>query len=519
MSDEKNNECGCEQDCCSEHGHGEGGRCCHRHHHHHHHPVVEFAERPEPVSAKRTWECDGQTIAYTATAGHIDIREDCGKPIGSLFSVCFTADGPDGNPDPSRPVTFAFNGGPGSASVLINVGGIGPRRVVPNGDRRIGPAPFEIEDNPYTLLKESDLVFIDALGTGWSVMARGVKPERAFGIDNDGECFARAVCSWLEQTGRWNSPLYLFGESYGTTRNAVLCRELEDRGIAVNGVVMLSAIFDWTPAMPGNDVNYVELFPTFASIASYFGKCRQAEGVTLDELFRNASDFAEDKLAPALMKGDRLPADAEAALADEMADYLGLSPAYLRRKHLRVELTDFRQELLADEGKVCGRLDGRFTFEAGNFLQTSAEGEHESDPAGSATDAAWFAGFRSIIANEIGYHNTKPYLMSNWENVGVNWSHKHKGAQVRYACDLANVTYDLAYTMRHNPLMKVLVLGGRYDLATPFLGPVQDLSRMFLSEEAKKNLTFKLYDSGHMIYVNTEAFAKMAADVEEFYRA
>ena len=479
----------------------------------------DFAERPEPVSARLAWHGAGEEIPYVATAGHIDIRENCGKPIGSLFSISYVKVDEEGNADPSRPVTFAFNGGPGSASVLVNVGGIGPRRVSPCGDRRIGPAPFAIEDNPYTLLKTSDLVFIDALGTGWSVFAQGVAPERAWGVDKDAECFRRAVEAWLEQTGRWNSPLYLFGESYGTTRNAVLCRELEEAGVAVNGVVMLSAIFDWSPTIPGNDANYVQLFPTFASIANYFGRCDAAKGKTDDELFEAASAFAEDKLAPALVKGDRLPKETEEKLADEMSDYLGLSKKYLRRKHLRVELTDFRQELLADEGRVCGRLDGRFTYDAGNFLQTSAEGQHEGDPSDSATMAAWNAGFRHIVGTEIGYHNPKPYLLGNYPEIGPKWDHTHTSAGVRYSAHEPNVAYDLALTMRHNPLMKVLVLGGRYDLATPFLGPIEDLSRMYLSDEVKKNLSFKLYDAGHMIYVNTEAFAKMAADVEEFYRA
>ena len=480
---------------------------------------VSFVDHPEPKTATLTWSSGDESFSYTATAGHVDIREDCGKPIGSLFCLAYVKVDAEGKADPSRPVTFAFNGGPGSASVPINVGGLGPRRVAPNGDRRIGPAPFQLEDNPYTLLKVSDVVFIDALGTGWSQPARGVKPERVYGIDKDGECFARFVEAWLEQSGRWNSPLYLYGESYGTTRNAVLCRELEDRGVALNGVVMLSSIFDWTPTVPGNESNYVQMFPTYASIASYYGKCEAAKGKTLDELFEDASAFAEDKLAPALVKGDRLDKDAEAKLADEMSEYLGLSKKFLRRKHLRVELTDFRQELLADEGRVCGRLDGRFSFDAGNFLQTSREGQAEDDPAGSAMSAAWGMAWHQVVANEIGYHNPKPYVQSAWESIGVTWDHRHRSAGVAWQAPAANVTYDLAYTMRHNPLMKVLVLGGRYDLATPFLGPIEDLSKMYLSEELKKNLTFKLYDAGHMIYVNTEAFEKMAADVEEFYRA
>ncbi len=478
-------------------------------------PVRTFKQFPQATSAELVWECSGSRIAYTATAAHIEIREDDGEPIGSMFSISYIAR----DPEPNRPVTFCFNGGPGSASVLINVGGLGPRRVLPNGDRRIGPAPYAIEDNPNTLLQVSDLVFIDALGTGWSRLAEGVEPERAYGVDKDADCFARCIAAWLEQSGRWNAPLYLFGESYGTTRNAVLSRELERRGIGLNGVVMLSAIFDWVATIPGNDANYVQLFPTCASIAQYFGRCPAAEGKTPDELFGAAADFAETELAPALLLGDRLAADREASLAEVMASYMGLDAAYIARKHLRVELTDFRQELLRDEGLVCGRLDGRFTFEGGNFLQTSAEGQPEEDPSDSATTAAWSAAFHQIVSNEIGYHSNLPYIMSSWETVGLSWNHTHTSAGAAWKAKTPNVAYDLAETMRHNPYLKVLVLGGRYDLATPFLGPIEDMARMFLGEKTKRNLSWKLYDAGHMIYVNPEAFDKMAVDVEEFYKA
>ncbi len=480
-----------------------------------------FKETPAAAEARLRWRGpDGETLAYTARAGHVQIREDDGQPVGALFTVAYTADAPagEGSRAQERPVTFCFNGGPGSSSVWINVGGIGPRRVVPNGDRRIGPAPYAVEDNPDTALRYTDLVFVDALGTGWSVLAEGVEGKRAFGVDGDADCFARCIEAWLEETGRWNAPLYLYGESYGTTRNAVLCRQLEKRGIGLSGIVMLSAIFDWAPTLMGNDAGYVQMFPTFAAIAKYHGRSDRGEALSDDELFEAASTFAETRLAPALLLGDRLDASEEDELAGEMADYIGLSRGYLTRKHLRVQLTDFRQELLRDERRVCGRLDGRFTYEAGNFLQGSSEGAPEDDPTDSATTAAWVAGFRSHLAREVGYRNPAPYVYSAWETVGVNWDSSHQGAQVAWKDGTPNVTYDLAETMRHNPHMKVLVLGGRYDLATPFLGPIEDLSRMYLGPEIKANLAFKLYDAGHMIYVNPEAAHRMAADVASLYR-
>lgn len=485
-----------------------------------------YKETPEPVTAHKTWSCNGKTLEYDVWAGHVRICEDNGDPIGSMFAISYTVCAPQGSEDQvngavgeSRPVTFCFNGGPGSASVLINVGGIGPRCVVPNSDSRIGPAPYTIVDNPNSLLGTSDLVFIDALSTGWSVLADGVEPKRAWSVDQDADCFARFIAAWLEQSGRWNSPLYLYGESYGTTRNAVLCKVLESRNIGLNGVIMLSAIFDWAASIPGNDANYIQLFPTFASIAKYHGRCGIGMQMEYDELFNDAVAFAEGTLAPALLLGDRLDPEAEAEIADVMSSYIGLDAGYILSKHLRVELTDFRQELLKGEGLVCGRLDGRFTYHCGNFLQTSSEGEPADDPSDSATMPAWAAGFRQIVRSEIGYKNPMPYLMSNWENVGMKWDHTHTSAGASWKSKTPNVAYDLAQTMRYNPYMKVMVIGGRFDLATPYLGPVEDMARMFLPKEIKANLTFRLYDSGHMVYVNPSAFASMAEDVEEFYRA
>ncbi|MBR2836700.1 MAG: peptidase S10 [Coriobacteriales bacterium] len=478
-------------------------------------PERSFKKMPEPVVSGFTWTDGSQEIELETIAQHIEITENDGEPIGSMFTISYLKK----DAQEVRPVTFCFNGGPGSASYIINIGGIGPKCVMPCGDKHIGPAPYALEMNEYSLIATSDLVFIDALGTGWSRLADGVKGKRAYSLDKDAECFSRCIAAWLEKTGRWNSPLYLFGESYGTTRNAVLIGQLAQRGIDLNGVIMLSALFDWSATIPGNDANYIQLFPTMAAIAQYHGKGAYVNELTSDELFDRALEFAEDALAPALLKGDRLDADRESELAQLMSQFIGLTSSYIAAKHLRIELTDFRQELLRDKGKVVGRLDGRFSFEAGNFLQTSSEGISEEDPSDTCTSSAWAAGFRHHVKHDLNYSNSLPYNTSAWETIGMNWIHDHTSAGVEWKSHTPNVAYDLAMSMRHNPDMKVLILGGRYDMATPFLGPIEDLARMYLSDEIKSNLEFKLYDSGHMIYVNRDAFKQMAADVEEFYKA
>lgn len=316
---------------------------------------------PEPASACLTWSAGGEKIDYTATAAHLDVVSDAGKLLGRMFSLSYVAAGPDGEADPARPVTFAFNGGPGSSSVPINFGGLGPRRVVTDGCGHVR-ADAAVEDNPQTILRDTDVVFLDALGTGWSCVADDCEPASVFGVDGDADAFARAICAWLEENGRWSSPLYLFGESYGTIRNSVLMRILGERGVAVTGVVLLSAILDWVQVQPGEDLYYLGMMPTYAATAQWFG--RAGKGVDVDEWFDRALEFTEDVLAPALLKGDRLDARREREIARKMSKFVGLAPEYLLAHHLRVDLADFRMALLADEGKICGRLDTRFASDA-----------------------------------------------------------------------------------------------------------------------------------------------------------
>ena len=233
-----------------------------------------------------------------------------------MFSLSYVAVDAEGQPNADRPVTFAYNGGPGSASVPINFGGIGPRRVQTDGTNHLA-ASARVEDNPHTLLKYSDIVFLDALGTGWSVVADDCDPATVFSVDGDADAFARAIMDWLEKNHRWSSPIYLFGESYGTFRNAVLMRLLGERSVKVTGVVMLSAIWDWVQTLPGEDLYYLGMMPTYAAAAQFFG--RTGEGVDPNEWFDRAMDFADDTLAPALLRGDRLGEQREREVAEQLS--------------------------------------------------------------------------------------------------------------------------------------------------------------------------------------------------------
>jgi len=468
---------------------------------------------PKAASADLLWQGEnGVKLPYRVTASHVEVRDDKGDLIGKMFTLAFVAL-EDGKPCKNRPVTFAYNGGPGGASVPIDFGGIGPKRVRSNGLEHIPPdAP--LEDNPYSLLAQSDLVFLDALGTGWSRIAEGVKDEKTYGIDADADCFARAICAWLQRESRWASPLYIYGESYGTVRNSVLMRILGERGVKLTGVVMLSAIFDWVTVQPGAEAGYVGLMPTYAATAQHFG--RAGKGVDVDEWFDKAMEFAEDVYAPALLKGDRLGKRREREVAEQLSAFIGLPVDYLVSKHLRVGLTDFRAQLLADEGKACGRLDMRFASDLPSYVQTSSLWLAAEDAAIDAVDGVWTNAFRAFCCDVLGYEGPARYVGGNYDVANVwKWSHTMPGCEEE--AQAPNVALDIAVTLRRDPTIKVAILGGRYDAATPWWNVEHDMASQFLSKELKERVRWYRYGCGHMAYVDEPTLVAMAHDTAEFY--
>lgn len=472
---------------------------------------------PAPASADLVWtgagEHAGESLAYRCTASHVDVRADDGRLTGKMFALSYVVPGDEAGRT-GRPVTFCFNGGPGCASVPINFGGIGPVRVKGAG-RRSFSAPVEVEDNPYTLLRQSDLVFLDALGTGFSVMAADADGAKSFGVDGDADAFCRAICTWLEDNGRWESPVYLFGESYGTTRNAVLARLLGEREVAVAGVVMLSAIFDFAQIVEGEDLYHLGMTPTYAAAAQHFG--RAGAGRDVDEWFDEAMAFTEDELASALLKGDRLGDGREAEVARRYASYIGLPAELIQARHLRITLDDFRRHILASERKVCGRLDMRFSSDAPLAVQSSSTWFAGEDAADDAMEADWTLAFRVFLSDRLGYQAPARYLSNNYDNVGAAWTWEHKEPGRDESSATPNVAYDLACAMRRNPRMKLAILGGRYDAATPWWNVIHDMSCQFLSDQLKGRTEWHRYGCGHMAYADEPTLAQMSTDMEAFY--
>ena len=471
-------------------------------------------EVPAAASKQLTWTgANGETIDYKATAAHVEVRDDAGSLVGMMFSLSYISVDEGGNPDRTRPVTFAYNGGPGSASVPINFGGIGPKHVVTDGLNHLR-ADAAVEDNPETLLRESDLVFLDALGTGWSRIAEGADTKKIFGIDGDADTFARAIIAWLEENRRWSSPVYIFGESYGTIRNAVLMRLLGERGVKLTGVVMLSSLFDCVQILPGTDTYYLGMMPTFAATAQFFGKAGQ--GVDEDEWFDRAIEWNEDVYAPALLRGDRLGEERERAVAEELSSFIGISADFILERHLRIDLGTFRTELLRSERRVCGRFDMRFTSDAPSPVQEPLFSLFE-DASDDALDANWIMALRRFCAEELDYRGPAIYLPGNYEKVNKTWNWSHEEPGTGWPADSPNVAVDIATALRRNPTLKLGIIGGRYDAATTFWNVLHDISCQFLSPELKQRVCWYRYGCGHMAYTDEPTLHAMGRDMHEFY--
>ena len=474
---------------------------------------------PEARSAKLSWHVGDESIDYTATASHLDIHDKQGVLEGRMFNVSYVASTVNGKKCKrlKRPVTFAYNGGPGSSSVPINFGGLGPRRVVTHGLDFVG-AGYEVVDNPGTLLRETDLVFLDALGTGWSRVADGYDTKRVYGLEEDARTFCRAICEWLEEHNRWGSPLYIYGESYGTMRSAVLMRYLGEAGVPLAGVVMLSAYFDWTQNLPGSDLYYVGMLPSLASTAQHFGLV--GKDVDPDEWFDRAGEFAGGAYAQGLMLGDRIEDRAKRELAERVAGFIGLDADYVLARNCRIELEDFRRDLMAHEGKMVGRLDMRFSETSLLPGQRSSFYFACEDPANHALENVWYGAFRDFLRNELGYEGPSGYRLSVWGEIGIgwNWVHDEPGFDETTVA-APNLAFDIAVALRRSPTTKLCILGGRYDAATPWWNMEHTISQLYLPAELKRRITFHRYGCGHMAYTDEPTLMQMVSDMHEFYRA
>jgi carboxypeptidase C (cathepsin A) len=426
-----------------------------------------------------------------------------------VFYVAYTVE--PGRHDAQRPVTFFYNGGPGSSSVWLHMGSLAPVRVQSASAAATAPPPYDLAPNPYSLIDKSDLVFIDAVGTGWSTPVGKGKGKDFWGVDQDLDAFAKAITRYVTINQRWNSPKFLFGESYGTTRSAGLVNKLQGQGMAFNGVVLLSSILNYGANSPGLDQTYIGALPTFAAIAWYHDKVAD-KPADLHAFLDEARAFATGEYASALAKGQNLSTSELDATAAKLSRYTGLSVAYLKEANLRVSQSRFRKQLLRDERRTLGRYDARY-----EGIDLDAAGENpEYDASDTAIAGAFTAAFNNYVEGTLKWSSDTPYRTTNFEII-KDWDWKHTQPGARFPQRVPYVAGDLARAMRENPKLQVLSANGYFDLATPFFATESDLSHMQLDPSLRGNLEFRYYPSGHMVYLNVDALKQFKGDLDAFY--
>jgi len=430
-------------------------------------------------------------------------------PEASMFYVAYFKSDNKGAP---RPVTFFYNGGPGSSTVWLHMGAFGPRRVVTADDSHTPAAPYSVVNNDYSLLDATDLVFVDAPGTGFSRLSGKDKEKSFYGVDEDAWAFSDFIVQFLAKYGRWNSPKFLFGESYGTTRSAVLANLLEtDRTVDFNGIILLSQILnfsldsDFPEGNPGVDTAYQLNLPTYAATAWYHKKLPESHP-DLKALLAEVEHFAMNDYALALEAGASLPADQRHAIVEKLHQYTGLSTAYIEKADLRINGGEFEKNLQDDTGLTTGRLDTRFS--GPTFDPLSKEADY--DPQSAAIGSAYVSAFNDYVRKELKFGEGREYKpeieVFRW------WSFQHRQPGMGVAFPGAtNVMLDLATAMKYNPQLKVLLNAGYFDLATPFYQGVYEMQHLPMSPDLQKNIEYQFYESGHMVYAH-EASLKQIHD-------
>ncbi len=465
--------------------------------------------KAQTVATHHTARIGRRTIAYTATAGTIILTDAKDEPAASVFYVAYTANGM--GPSARRPITFAYNGGPGAASALIHMGAFGPRMVVTANGAVTPPPPYDVVDNPNSLLDTSDLVFIDPVGTGFSRVTGRGSAKDFYGVEQDGRAFAQFIRRYITASDRWNSPKFLAGESYGTARSAVLANMLQNEGISLSGVVLMSTVLDYDTiaTQPGNDLPYWLFLPSETAIAAYHHKLARPPA-DLPALLQTVRAFAEGPYLGALAKGANLAPAERDAVAQQLHADTGLPLDYVLRSRLRVDPDRFEKQLLNATDETIGRFDARFR----GFDVDPVADRAETDPSADAVFGAFTAAFNAYVRNELHYQTDARYEFLS-SDVFRQWQW-HRGDNGSIAG--VNVLGELRNVLTANPYLRVFSANGIYDLATPFFATEYSLAHLGLAPELQGHITFGYYPAGHMIYLNPVAHAALKADLVQFYR-
>src|SRR2546426_7175157 len=482
-------------------------------------PGEKAAEAPpgpppkeESSVTDHTIKIGSQTIPYKATAATILIKNEKDEPTALIYSTAYTRS--DVKDMSQRPVSFLYNGGPGSSSVWLHMGSVGPRRVMTINADVTPPAPYKLMDNPGCLLDKSDLVFPDPVGTGFSHAVGKAQDKDFWGVDQDVKSLAQFINTYVSRNTRWNSPKFLIGESYGTFRSAALSNYLQSHdGLYFNGIVLISSVLDLGTISfnPGEDMPYIFYLPSYAATAWYH-KVLKERPDNLSSFLEEARKYAQTDYADALMKGSKLGEAEKAAVAKKISRFTGLGEDYLVKANLRVNLPQFMKELQRSRGLTTGRLDARFSGWSYDLLGEYAE----YDPQDTSITGPFTAAFNNYVRDELKFGQDKVYRTGS-DEAGNNWDWKHRGGGDNFGFPGSpNVEGDLIQAMLTNPHLQVEVENGLYDLATPFYATEYTMEHLGLPDKLQKNIHLQYYDAGHMMYLRDEDLAKLKTNIASF---
>lgn len=470
--------------------------------------VDKLLARP-PVRSEGEVRLGGKAMPYSTALEFIPVTgpaftDTGGEPEAAVFTTAYALKGAEPR---QRPVCFAFNGGPGSASIWLHLGALGPKRVQVNDDGSMPLPPYAVSDNPHSWFEHFDLVFIDPPHTGYSIAASEEARNKLLGVDGDVEALAEVMRIWLGKNQRWDSPIYLAGESYGTTRGAALADRLQSLGIALSGLILVSCAMDLQSIVfgPHNDLPYALFLPAFAGVAQFHGKLKGAPAKSPGAARRAAEAFVEEDYLRALHRGAGLDGKARERIVRRIAELTGLAPAFVAEKNLRITDQDFFFELLRDQGRMVGRLDARVT----GPMAANRSREWEFDPGIETIAAPYTMAALGYMGRELGLTTTQRYEILSMEvNESWNWNRgKDKGN------NYASTSGDLARAMRRNPHLKVLVASGHYDLGTPYSASNWSLAQLDAPPEVLARIEHHYYDAGHMMYTREPDLVKLKADL------
>jgi carboxypeptidase C (cathepsin A) len=475
-------------------------------------PPAGPATEPTPS----VWESNhsivvgGETVEYKAVVGSFILRDDEEKATAEFFYTAYFRTNVQNVSE--RPVVFAYNGGPGSASFWLHMGIMGPRRVVTPNVGQQAPPPYPLVDNEYTLLDKADIVMVDPVGTGFSRPAGEAEGTDFWGLDEDAASITQFIRRFLSKYERWNAPRYILGESYGTTRSAVLARHLQGANIDLNGIILVSAVLDFNTILfaEGSIVPFVVNVPSFAIVAAYLDALPGGAPADLDAFMEEVENWALTDYATVLFKGGATDPSERSRVLEQMHEYTGLSREYLDKANLRVSAPEFEKELLRDRGLVVGRLDARFTGPTGDLRETTPS----HDPQSTAISSAYTSLFNTYLRNELGYDGDREYVPSG--RAGP-WNWNRRGANIGFGLGgIPNVAPDLATAIQRNPRLEVLLVNGIYDLATPYFAAVWTMDNMGLPTDLRDNIQRADFAAGHMMYVEQSLLPQWKETLDAF---